>query len=122
LIDVGNDIIAFDLVDIEDIDSDQVLIEPTSKSNVTKDGEIVGEGKVVAQYRSGLLRVVARAINIRRHPHEVDRLSRGNANRRRLAGEIAVFNGPALGFADREITDLDLKTGSILTKRRRRYF
>ena len=120
IVDVGNEIVVFDHASIK-LESDQVRITPTSKSKVSDKGEIIEEGVIVLQNQKGLLRFAAFAINIYKHPRLVDQLSRGNLNRRRMAGKIAVFNAPALEVPDYEITDVNLKTASVLAKPRIRY-
>ncbi len=120
LIDVGSSIVAFDHSAI-DIESDNIRISPTSKSEIANDGEIMEEGAIVVQHQNGLLRFAAFAIDVNKRPWLADRLSRNNSNRRRLAGRIAVFNAAALEMPDYEISEVDVKTSSVLVKPRIKY-
>lgn len=119
LVDTGNDIIAFDLARIE-VGNNSLQVYPASKDRVSSDGRITDEGAVIAGNDSGLLRIVALAIDRYKRPWQADKLASKNVSR--CLGRISVFCTSPLDVTDHEITDIDLASGSILAKPRIRYF
>ena len=121
LVDLGDEIIAFDHVAIDVEADDKIRISPTSKSEVSTGGQIMEEGAIVLQNKSGLLKFVAFAIDAYRRPWLADKLSHNTHNMRRLAGKTAVFNAPPFVIPDYEIIDVDINTKSVLVKPRIKY-
>lgn len=124
LVDMGNDVVAFDLVAVESIGLNRVRVRSIAKSNVTKEGKIIGEGVVAAQsLRRGWLRFVAVAVNTRANPWLPGKLTRGRTNPSRLSKDgITVFNAPAMEVADHEVSDLSLQDNSYDAALMRRFW
>lgn len=120
LVELGEDIIAFDLTAL-DIIGDHVRFSPAPKSSVENDGQITQEGVIVVQNQQGMLRIAAFAIDGFKRPWLADRL-RLPRSHRRSDERISVFGACVLEMPDLEVTEIDLTTNSVIAKPRTRFF
>lgn len=112
----SNSVGAFDHVSVESR-GNEIILTPTSKTDVDHDGNIVNEGIVVLANNEGRLKIAAMAIDVFKRPWLADRIGRFP---RVALGRIAVFPEISTQMPDYEIDEVDSKDGIIRARERRR--